>query len=196
MNNRNWLLVVAAATMTSTMAYADVIITPMVGYTLGGEVEDSNGNEYDLKGSESYGLSIEVPVENGQIGLFYSYQDNELESLDYDSSIQYLMIQSRLNMPINNDALGYLGVGLGGSYTDVDWADNKYGFAASIYAGLEYKFTDNIAVTGQIRWLGTIVDNDSQSACYANQSSSNCYIKFESDWMNQFQSNVGMVFRF
>lgn len=192
MKNTYWLLFMLAA----PTAYADVIITPMFGYTFGGEVEGSNDKNYDLKGSESYGISIEIPVEKGQIGLFYSYQSNELETLEYDTSIQYLMLQSRLNMPINNDALGYLGVGLGGSYTDVDWADNKYGFAASIYAGLEYKFTDNIAVTGQIRWLGTVVDNDSQSACYSNQSSSNCYIKFESDWMNQFQSNVGMVFRF
>ncbi|MFH0258749.1 hypothetical protein ACGRL8_17335 [Vibrio rumoiensis] len=119
MKKSHWLLLMLA----TPTAYADVIITPMVGYTLGGEVEDSSGNKYDFKGSESYGLSIEVPVENGQLGLFYSYQDNELESLDYDTSIQYLMIQSRLNMPINNDALGYLGVGLGGSYTDVDWAD-------------------------------------------------------------------------
>lgn len=192
MKNTYWLLLMLAA----PTAYADVIITPMLGYTFGGEVEGSNDKNYDLKGSESYGLSIEIPVEKGQIGLFYSYQSNELETLNYDTSIQYLMLQSRLNMPINNDALGYLGVGLGGSYTDVDWADNKYGFAASIYAGLEYKITDNLALTGQVRWLGTVVDNDSQTACYANQNSSNCYIRFESDWMNQFQSNLGIAFRF
>lgn len=192
MKNTYWLLLMLAA----PTAYADVIITPMLGYTFGGEVEGSNDKNYDLKGSESYGLSIEIPVEKGQIGLFYSYQSNELETLNYDTSIQYLMLQSRLNMPINNDVLGYLGVGLGGSYTDVDWADNKYGFAASIYAGLEYKITDNLALTGQVRWLGTVVDNDSQTACYANQNSSNCYIRFESDWMNQFQSNLGIAFRF
>ncbi|MFH0258751.1 hypothetical protein ACGRL8_17345 [Vibrio rumoiensis] len=78
----------------------------------------------------------------------------------------------------------------------VEFGDNKYGFAASIYAGLEYNITENLALTGQVRWLGTVVDNDSQSACYANQSSSNCYIQFESDWMNQFQSNLGVAFRF
>lgn len=192
MKNTYWLFFIFA---TPTV-YADVIITPMLGYTLGGEVESSNDKHYDLKGSESYGLSIEVPVEKGQIGLFYSYQANELETLDYDTSIQYLMLQSRLNMPLNNDVLGYLGVGIGASYTDVDWVDNKYGFAASIYAGLEYKITDNLALTGQVRWLGTMVDNDSTTECYANQNSSQCYIQFESDWMNQFQSNIGITFRF
>ncbi|WP_086980830.1 outer membrane beta-barrel protein [Vibrio aphrogenes] len=181
--------------MTS-IAHAEMIVTPMVGYTLGGEVKDNNDNRYDVQGDANYALSIEVPVEKGQLGLFYSYQASELEQLSYSSSIQYLMFQSRLNTKIQQDVVGYLGVGIGGSYTDVDWADNKYGFAASLYAGLEYNITSNLALTGQIRWLGTVVDSDSQTACYSNQTSNRCYIRFESDWMNQFQSNLGMVFRF
>lgn len=189
-------ILLSIVTCVTFSAHAEVIITPMLGYTLGGEVKDNNDKQYDIQGSENYALSIEVPVERGQLGLFYSYQDTELDDLGHASSIQYLMFQSRLNAPLSNKAVGYLGVGLGGSYTNADWVDNQYGFAASLYTGLEYNITDNLALTGQIRWLGTIVDSDSQSACFSTPNTSSCYIQFESDWMNQFQSNLGLVFRF
>lgn len=182
--------------MTTSSSYAELIITPMIGYTLGGSVEDDSGNAYDMEGRSSFSLAIEMPVEKGRVGLFYSRQSTQLEDLNINSSIQYLHFQSSLDMPISENFSGYIGVGLGGSYVDADWVDNNIGFSATGFAGLEYRFTANLALNAQIRWLGTSVDNNNSALCYSDQGNSKCLIHFESDWVNQFQSNVGMTFRF
>ena len=175
---------------------ADIYISPMIGLTGGGAVEDEDGNTYDMENSASYSLAIETPLEKGRIGLFYSNQQSELESLKLDSSIQYLHLQSSIYYPATNAFSGYLGLGLGASYVDVDWAKDKYGFSASIFGGVEYKLSDSLALTSQIRWLGTVVDNDTSGACTLPTTGQNCVIRFDTDWMNQFQANVGLTFRF
>lgn len=152
--------------MTTSSSYAELIITPMIGYTLGGSVEDDSGNAYDMKGKSSFSLAIEVPVEKGRVGLFYSRQSTQLEDLNINSSIQYLHFQSSLDIPISENFSGYIGVGLGGSYVDADWVDNNIGFSATGFAGLEYRFTANLALNTQIRWLGTSVDNNNSALCY------------------------------
>ncbi|HBV76758.1 MULTISPECIES: porin family protein [Vibrio] len=180
----------------SHWAEAKVMITPMIGYTLGGSVEDNNGNKYDMQSNESYAIAIETPIDNGRIGLFYSHQRTQLEKLGFDSPLQYLHLQSSLDLPINPHLTTYVGVGFGASYVDVTWADNKYGFSATGFVGMEYKITNKLSINGQLRWLGTVVDSNSNTLCGYNPKTQNCLIQFESDWMNQFQSNIGMTFRF
>ncbi|WP_017026093.1 outer membrane beta-barrel protein [Vibrio rumoiensis] len=194
MDLNKWLGILLLA--VPPLANAEVMITPMLGYTVGGSVKDNNGNKYDMQASESYAIAIETPVEKGRIGLFYSQQNTQLETLGFGSPIKYLHIQSSLDLPINERFITYVGIGLGGSYVDVSWAENKYGFSASGFAGLEYKITNHISINGQLRWLGTVVDSNSSTQCYYTQDTQNCRIQFDSDWMNQFQSNIGMTFRF
>ncbi len=187
---------ILSLTLISVSSYADIMITPMIGYTIGGEVKDAQDNRYDIQGDYNYSIAIEIPVENGRIGLFYTQQDSQLDDLDLDSPVKYLYLQSSLDLPINDKLLGYVGIGLGGSYIDVDWAKGKVGFSATGFAGLEYKLTPHIALNAQFRWLGTTVDSSSSTVCYSAHDVNKCYIHFESDWMNQFQSNVGFTFRF
>ncbi|MEI8598007.1 porin family protein [Vibrio sp. M60_M31a] len=175
---------------------ANVIVTPFIGYTAGGKVEDTNANTYDIDAATSYALAIETPFLQGRVGLFYSYQPTELKSLSNSADIHYLQFQSSLAYPIAQGWQTYAGLGLGGSYTNVNWADKKVGFSASAFAGIEYKYSQAIALTAQLRWLGTVVDNDTSGSCTLPSEGSNCIIKYDTDWMNQFQSNVGISFRF
>ncbi|ABU71846.1 outer membrane protein [Vibrio campbellii] len=172
-------------------AQANVIVTPYVGFTGGGEVEDQKERTYDLDPSINYALSVETPFEMGRIGLFYSNQSSELQDINNSIDVHYLQFQSSIYYPLSQGWQTYVGLGLGGSYTDADWVSDKYGFSASAFAGLEYEFSKNFAMTAQIRWLGTVVDNDTSGACVLPTDGSSCIIKFETDWMNQFQSNIG-----
>ncbi|MEF1310067.1 porin family protein [Vibrio mytili] len=175
---------------------ATILVTPFLGYTGGGHVADGNGETYDINPEMSYALSIEAPLDSGKIGLFYSYQSTELKQLSNSADIHYLQFQSSIDYPISPRWQTYLGLGLGGSYTDVDWVDKKLGFSASAFAGLKYEFSDRITLNAQLRWLGTVVDNDTTGACTLPTSDdSRCVIQFDTSWMNQFQSNVGFQFR-
>ncbi|MGY3569169.1 outer membrane beta-barrel protein [Vibrio sp. SCSIO 43135] len=187
------LLFTSAIISQSTQA--DIYITPWVGYTLGGEVVDQDDNEYDLKASESFALAVEATLEQGRIGLYYATQNSSIDQVNEDSAIHYLHLQSSIYYPVEKNFSTYVGVGLGGSYTDVDWADDKYGFSASLFGGMEYNLSDNMAINGQLRWLGTVVDNETTSVCNL-PSSEACTIRFKTDWMNQFSANIGLVISF
>ncbi|WP_261895304.1 porin family protein [Vibrio cyclitrophicus] len=195
-NNVNMMALIAFFSVSGVYASPEIIITPMVGYTGGGSVEDQDGKTFDMEGSENFTFAIETPLEKGRIGFFYSNQSSELESLDLSSSIQYLHFQSSIYYPASPMLSGYLGLGLGASYVDVDWAKDKYGFSTSIFGGLEYKFSDRLALNTQVRWLGTVVDNDTSGVCYIPSTGQECIIRFDTDWMNQFQANVGLSFTF
>ncbi len=97
MNNKaNMMALIALLSVSNSYASAEVIITPMIGYTAGGSVEDQTGKTYDMEGSENVTFAIETPLEKGRFGLFYSNQRSELEKLNLSSSIQYLHIQSSM----------------------------------------------------------------------------------------------------
>ncbi|PFG55827.1 hypothetical protein ATG66_2146 [Vibrio sp. ES.051] len=196
MDNKFRWLVGSLLVSLAANAHANIAITPFVGYAGGGQVEDENGNAYDFDPAINYALSIEAPFEIGKIGVFYSNQSTGLEQLSNSANIHYLQFQSSIYYPIQQGWQAYIGVGVGGSYTDVNWVDNKYGFSASAFTGLEYEFSKNVALTAQLRWLGTVVDNDTSGACTLPSDGSSCIIKFDTDWMNQFQSNIGFSFRF
>ncbi|MGF1694872.1 porin family protein [Vibrio lamellibrachiae] len=179
----------------STFVHADFYLTPWVGYTGGGSVVDQDEVEYDLKGSESYALTLETTLDKGRIGLFYGQQNSSIEKLNEKSAIKYLHFQSSIYYPVQDKFKTYVGVGLGASYVDVDWADDKYGFSASMFGGFEYEISDTISLNSQLRWLGTVVDNETTGICNLPTSES-CTIHFKTDWMNQFSANIGLVVRF
>lgn len=183
--------------LASPTTFAEIHISPWLGYTLGGSVEDQDQNKLDLEGAASFALSVESDIDNGRIGLFYSQQNSEVENTNLKSSIHYLHLQSSVYYPVQEKISSYLGIGLGASYIDADWVKDEIGFSASIFAGFEYQITDSIAVNTQLRWLGTVVDNDTTGICqFTNNSSDSCVIRFDTDWMNQFGANIGIVWKF
>lgn len=81
MNQKLSWLVGIMMMSTAINAQANIIVTPYIGYTGGGQVEDESGNTYALDPAVNYALSVETPLEKGRIGLFYSNQSTELEKL-------------------------------------------------------------------------------------------------------------------
>lgn len=197
MNNNNISLLGCILLCFTPPTFADVYLTPWVGYTAGGSVENQDQQEYDLKGSESFAISAEMDLDKGRIGLFYANQHTDVETVNLSSTMHYLHFQSSIYYPVEESLYTYLGIGLGGSYIDADWVKDELGFSASIFGGFEYQLSEAFALNTQIRWLGTVVDNDTSGVCNlpASQSGS-CIIKFKTDWMNQFSANLGLTWRF
>lgn len=181
----------------SIAGHAEVYVSPWIGFTLGGNVEDQNQNELDLQGSEGLALSIETDFDTGRIGLFYANQNTQVETINSKASIHYLHFQSSIYYPVEDKLSTYLGIGIGGSYIDADWVSNEVGFSASIFGGFEYELTPSIAINSQLRWLGTVVDNDTSGVCnLPTNGNSSCVLKFKTDWMNQFSANLGLTIQF
>lgn len=176
-------------------ARAEVIITPMAGYQWGGKVEDQNGNHFDINGSESFALSAETTFEQGRLGLFYARQNTEVDQLKNHSRIHYLQFQSSIYYPASENSAGYIGLGIGGSYLDVSWARHKSALSASLFGGYEYRIAENMALTAQLRWLGTLTGSKASAVCDQSASES-CIVRFESDWINQFALYTGIEIRF
>ncbi|MCJ2375439.1 porin family protein [Vibrio sp. ZSDZ34] len=190
------LLVIALMACNTEHAQADLIITPFVGYTMGGEAKTGDDKSYDISPSANAAIAIELPFQNGRMGVFYAQQDSSLEQLNLNSSISYLHFQSSVVYPITENTSSYLGIGIGASHVSADWTKNHTGFSTSLFGGLEYKITKQLSLTGQIRWLGTVVDSESVSICTLPTTEQSCLIGFQTQWMNQFQSNVGISIAF
>tara|TARA_Y100001960_G_C14700411_1_gene841277 strand:- start:713 stop:1306 length:594 start_codon:yes stop_codon:yes gene_type:complete len=193
--SRHTLLI--SLTLFSSYSFADVYVTPWLGYTIGGNVENQDGEDFELQGSHNLALSLETDFDNGRLGLFYTDQSTQVDEVKLDANTHYLHFQSSIHYPLEEKLSSYLGLGLGGSYIDAEWVDDNLGFSASIFGGFEYEISDSLAINGQARWLGTVVDNDTTGVCNLPSSGSDsCVIQFKTSWMNQFSTNLGITWRF
>jgi opacity protein-like surface antigen len=184
--------VIASIVCNVGQAHADFLITPYIGYTLGGEAKTGDEKSYDISPSANAAIALEFPFQNGRMGIFYARQDSSLDQLNLDSSIHYLHFQSSVVYPVTENTSSYLGIGIGASHIAADWTKSHTGFSTSLYGGLEYKITKQLFLTGQIRWLGTVVNSESVSICTLPTTEQSCLIGFQTQWMNQFQSNLGI----
>lgn len=100
MNYKIGWLVGSILLSCSMAAQAMVIVTPYVGFTGGGKVEDENDRTYDLDPSINYALSVETPFEMGRIGFFYSNQSSEMQDINNSADIHYLQFQSSIYYPL------------------------------------------------------------------------------------------------
>ncbi|MFA0085927.1 outer membrane protein [Vibrio sp. 10N.261.51.F12] len=176
--------------------FASVILTPFIGTSVGGTAEDENNNKYDISASTHLALAIEFPVKNGRMGLFYSHQNSSLDTLNLETTIQYLQFQSSAEYLVANKTITYIGAGIGASHISAQWTRSQTGFAASIYGGVEYQLTQRLFINGQARWQGTVVDNETVSVCNLPTTEASCLIGFNTQWMNQFQTNIGISAKF
>ncbi|MGR5221160.1 outer membrane protein [Vibrio parahaemolyticus] len=189
-------MVLTTAALASYPVFGNVIVTPFLGYSMGGAAQNGEGQTYDISPSANAAIAIEFPFRNGRMGAFYSRQDSSLDTLNLDTTIQYLQFQSSAEYQIAEMTSAYIGAGLGASHTSGQWTQSHTGFAASIFGGMEYHITQYLALNGQIRWQGTVVSNDTISICNFPTDDQTCVIGFKTKWMNQFQTNLGLSVRF
>lgn len=83
---RNRYFVLVALSLVAPVKAA-VYLTPFVGYTVGGEVEDSQGNAYDVKPSASFALAAEIPYQTGRFGLLYATQQTDIDNINHSAAL-------------------------------------------------------------------------------------------------------------
>ncbi|GAL21998.1 hypothetical protein JCM19235_1824 [Vibrio maritimus] len=57
------IILFVVSTLWSMSSYSNVIVTPFIGYTFGGEAEDGEGKRYDISPSANAALAVEFHSE-------------------------------------------------------------------------------------------------------------------------------------
>lgn len=184
----------------ATNAYAidDYSISVYAGQNFNQSLETKESIEVELKDSHHLALSIDRNIDKARYGFFYSKSKNDFSTeADKHVTMQYLLFQSAVEVPISNHFNGYVGAQLGANYVQTNFSANDVFFASGLFGGVEYLFSDQVRILFETRWLATIVNNDSVIDCTLPATKNEqCLWHFDGDVLNQFQTSLGFTFRF
>ena len=183
---------------------ADFELTPLLGYTFGGSVEDSDTEDsYDFNDSENYGFILGLRDDSKAGDAFYeflySHQPTYLKLDDTEFSGN-----KQLDVDINYFHLGgrfgtdtervnpFVAAGIGVTYFDLNGGDSETKFSFSIGGGVMVPLSKHISLRFEGRGFGTVFDSNSAVFCEDNE----CLIKVKGDLLWQFTGFSGVVFSF
>lgn len=176
---------------------ADIAITGYFGQSLNQELETQKGTKIDIKDDANLGFSLDKHDGISKYGIYYSQMSSyQRNAPAYELDLNYLLFQSAVVLPVNKHLSSYLGAQLGVNHISANFSDSDTFFATGLYGGLEYKITENIIALGEVRWLATILKNDSTTVCQIDPNGTQCDWYFDGEVLNQFQFNLGVMYRF
>jgi len=181
-------------------------LTPYGGYAFGGEFKDEEDSlRVEVDDAAHFGLIFNVRESaNTQWEIFYSRQQSEADTSEVsptqpltDIDVQYLHVGGTY-VADGARARPFLAAGIGGTRFDPDplTFDSENFFSFSVGAGWQFQPTDRLGLRLEGRLLGTILGSDSQLFCRTGPEENICAIASEGDMYWQFQTSLGLVFRF
>lgn len=173
-----------------------IYVTPYIGYSFSNPITDDNGIKIETEDATHYAISIETDLDDGRVGLFVSHQPNEYANFPNSGSYTYVHFQSSLRFETFNNVNSFLGASIGTTILDADWSDQDLVFSGGFFGGLEYKFTNNLSVLLEGRWLANLMESDTVTICNLPQGNQSCKINVDSEWLTQFQTNLGLTYSF
>ena len=198
------LLMTTVLSQSVTALAADFEVTPILGYTFGGSLEDSDTEEsLKFNDSESYGIILGLRDESKVGGAFYEllflHQSTYLkvddsilsggEHLDVD--INYLHLGGRYG-PEGAAVNPFVVAGVGATFFDPKEGDSETKFSFSIGGGANIPLAKHISLRLEGRGFGTIFDSNSTVFCDDNQ----CLVKVKGDLLWQFTAFSGLIISF
>lgn len=183
-----------AICLFSSLAQANYSLTGYAGYHGHQSITTEQGDTLEFDKSSHFALSMDIDIPNAIVGVYYSKQQNQLtQTPQFDADMQFLLFQSAVKFRLSPDFSSYVGAQVGVNHIDVyDNADSY--FATGLFTGLEYHLLENIAFVSELRWIGSLVNNNSTINCPANDEQ--CIWQFDGDVLHQFQANLGLRVRF
>jgi opacity protein-like surface antigen len=179
----------------------DFEITPLFGYTFGGEFEDSvTGTDLEIDASESYGLILGLKsTDNSQYEFYYSHQPMELQTDGgaftgdplFDVDINYFHIGGSYGKE-SGKVKPYVAGGLGVTYMNPGRGDSETSFSMSLGGGIKVYFTDHIGIRLEGRGFGTFLSGSREVFCVGNI----CAVRTSGDAFWQFSALSGLIVAF
>jgi opacity protein-like surface antigen len=181
-------------------------LTPFGGYTFGGEFKDEGGNPaVEVDDAAHFGLIFNIrESQNTQWEIFYARQETEADTSEVsatqpvvDIDVQYLHLGGTY-VADGVRARPFLAAGIGATRFDPGplTFDSENFFSFGIGAGWQLQPTDRLGLRLEGRLLGTFLRSDSALFCETGTDENVCAIVADSEMYWQFQTSLGLVFRF
>lgn len=185
-------------TVTSPNVAADnsFYVTPYLGYSFSESLTGENGTKVRVKDDPHVALALETDMDQGRVGLFVSHQPTEVKDIQGDGSLTYVHFQSAVRYQSYPKVDTLFGLSLGTTVSQVDWIDEDLLFSAGVFTGAEYKLSHHTRLVFEARWLTNRVDGKSTRDCRFQGSGESCQIHLDSEWLSQWQTNLGLTISF
>ncbi|MEN8168058.1 MAG: outer membrane beta-barrel protein [Pseudomonadota bacterium] len=181
-------------------AAAEYELIPFAGYRFGGSLdEEESGNSVDLEEGGSWGFIIGSEASNTtRYELLYSRQNSGLtETTDpnnaFGLAIHYLHLGGTADV-YQEEFTSFVSGGLGLTHMnpDSDGLVNETFFSLSLGGGLKWYPTERLGVRLELRGYGTLTSGESSLFC----GEGSCNFRISGDLIPQFETNLGLIFRF
>ena len=181
-------------------------VTPVIGYTFGGEFKDEDDDlSVDVDDAPHFGVIFDIrDGANTQWEIFYSQQRTEAGTAQIDPlqpvtdiDIQYLQVGGTY-VADGGRARPYLAATIGGTRFDPGplTFDSENFFSFSVGAGWYLQASERLNLRLEGRALGTLLRSDSDLFCRTGPDENICALVADGDFFWQLQASLGFAFRF
>lgn len=182
-------------------------ISPFVGYRFGGSFEDKDTEEdYDVENDSSVGFVINFPAQYyTEYEIYYSQQSTQLKTGSLlqsrsviDLDIQYLQFGGTYLVDRTKNVQPYIVATVGVTRIDPSGADTSSDefFSFSVGGGWRFFPKERIGLRLDGRFLGTVIDSDTDIFCQTGADTNQCIIRNKGDMLWQFEAQASVIVRF
>ena len=192
-----WLLL--AGLPAGAVASDGLEFVPFVGYRFGGGFDDdAAGQTTDLEDNGSWGFAISSAASPmTRYEFLYSHQDTRLidkvnPADTFDLNIHYLQLGGTVD--VSHDRIIPFfsgGIGLTHMSPGRSGLNDETRMSLSIGGGLKWFPTESLGIRLEMRGYGTLMDTSGSLFCDRG-----CDLQLSSDLFPQFETNLGLIFRF
>jgi len=197
------VLLVAGMSAAPVARAADVEITPFAGYTMGGDLTNSEtGQSLSFNDTSSYGIMLDFKqAEDSWVELYFSRQQTSLKAdqglfvgsplLDID--IDYYHLGGTYGAASGKLRPFVVGT-LGATYMDpkAGGLSSETKFSLSLGGGARLYLTKHLGLRFDARWFGTFVGGSGSVFC----SNGACLVNVQGSVLSQFVANAGVILAF
>jgi opacity protein-like surface antigen len=197
------LMVASIASAAAVAEPTQFQVVPHGGLRLGGGFEDGeSGDKRDLEEAASYGVGLELRVNNEDRWwqLWYSRQGTEVKSPDgaVDVAVEYLHFGGTAPISVEGRVHSYVVGGIGATRLSPAGAglDDAVKFSASLGLGLRMPLSERVALRLEARGYLTVVDSDTSIFCKVEFGEGGCGFVTRGSSLFQAELSAGIAFGF
>ncbi len=174
-------------------------ISHMLGYRDGGRFEDpSAGERRNIDGDSAWALSASYEFLPGRYyQLWYSRQSTDLGRGGLDIDFEYMHFGGRLDFALDARMIPYLAGGFGA--TRINARESGLGSelrpGLSLAGGLEFPFSQTVALKLEARGYLTLTDGDREIFCQVANGAA-CALAYDGNVLTQIDLLAGLKVRF
>lgn len=199
---RVWVLTscVLCASLPSGVAASDGLeFIPFVGHRFGGGFDDAIiDRSRDEQERDNWGFAIRSPASTTtRYELLYSHRDASLTDKanpqdTFDLDIDYLQLGGTVDVGYDR-FIPFFSGGIGMAYMSPGRSglNNETRLALSLGGGLKWNPSDRLGLLWEMRGYGALTDTCSSLLCDGGYK-----LEVSGDLFPQFETNLGLIFRF